>query len=334
MFLDEARARRDAAPLERRAGLRHRRRSTGSYFFAMEFLHGAGRAPAHEARARARQHAAAARARARRSPSASLAGLHYAHEQRRSTGGRSASCTATSRRSNVARHLRRRRQAARLRHRQAREPADGRRADGTLKGKIAYMSPEQCRGDALDRRSDVFAAAILLVGAHGRAAPVRRAQSTSRSCARSTRTTRRGRRRSWRDYPPALEEIVMRGLAREREAALRDGRGAAGRRSRRSRASGGWRCRRCRSGAFVRELFRGELEAWQAAERAGQPGEPVVQTTPSGNLIRTETSISGPVPPMLAAHTESVAVAAGRPAARPRIVVARSRWCSACSRAR
>src|SRR5207245_2085235 len=33
---------------------------------------------------------------------------------------------------------------------------------GTLKGKIGYMSPEQCRGESLDRRSDVFAAAIML----------------------------------------------------------------------------------------------------------------------------------------------------------------------------
>jgi serine/threonine protein kinase len=33
---------------------------------------------------------------------------------------------------------------------------------GTLKGKISYMSPEQCMGHAVDRRSDVFALGIVL----------------------------------------------------------------------------------------------------------------------------------------------------------------------------
>ena len=33
---------------------------------------------------------------------------------------------------------------------------------GTLKGKVGYMSPEQVRGEDIDRRSDVFAAGIIL----------------------------------------------------------------------------------------------------------------------------------------------------------------------------
>ena len=87
---------------------------------------------------------------------------------------------------------------------------------GTLKGKIAYMSPEQCRGERLDRRSDVFAIGILLYefttgtrlfkGENEFAILTQIVNDDA-----PAPSTRRA------DYPPALEAIVMKALRRNRE---------------------------------------------------------------------------------------------------------------------
>ncbi len=87
---------------------------------------------------------------------------------------------------------------------------------GIIKGKLACMSPEQCRGDAVDRRSDVFAIGILLyeitTGTRLYEADSDYAmlhQIIDKDApAPSTRVP---------DYPPALEAIVMRALRRDRE---------------------------------------------------------------------------------------------------------------------
>jgi serine/threonine protein kinase len=88
---------------------------------------------------------------------------------------------------------------------------------GTLKGKIAYMSPEQCQGEALDRRSDVFSLGIVLFEA---TTGTRLFASDNEYAALRQIVDQDAPRPSSRvaDYPPALEEIVLRALRRDREA--------------------------------------------------------------------------------------------------------------------
>jgi tRNA A-37 threonylcarbamoyl transferase component Bud32 len=85
---------------------------------------------------------------------------------------------------------------------------------GTLRGKIAYMSPEQCRGESLDRRSDVYAVGVLMWEMltsqrlhHGESelGIVRQIAERSSPSPRAHRP----------DLPEALERIVAKALALE-----------------------------------------------------------------------------------------------------------------------
>jgi len=90
-------------------------------------------------------------------------------------------------------------------------------APGTLKGKLAYMSPEQARGEPVDARTDVFALGIvlweLLTGGRlfegGNEMAILRAVQES-SIAPPARLNP--------DVPPALSAVVERALQRGREA--------------------------------------------------------------------------------------------------------------------
>jgi serine/threonine protein kinase len=95
---------------------------------------------------------------------------------------------------------------------------------GALKGKLQYMSPEQCRADPLDRRSDVFGLGILLFEL---TTGTRLFQGTSDFGVLEQIVHHDAPRPSTRrpDYPPAIERIVMRALARapdERYQTARD----------------------------------------------------------------------------------------------------------------
>jgi tRNA A-37 threonylcarbamoyl transferase component Bud32 len=138
---------------------------------------------------------------------------------------------------------------------------------GTLKGKVEYMSPEQCRGEAIDRRADVFAIGILLWElTTGR----RLFAGASDYEVLKAIVERPPPRPSVvvEDYPRELEEIVLKALAREPEA-----RWATAQLLQRA-LEGFARERRLdlspvRLGACVRELFADDLAAWNEARTLG-----------------------------------------------------------------
>jgi len=88
---------------------------------------------------------------------------------------------------------------------------------GTIKGKVAYMSPEQCMGEGVDARSDVFALGVVLyeltVGARPYVARTdyELIMQVAAGNLPAPSTRRPG-------YPAALEAVVMKALARDRAA--------------------------------------------------------------------------------------------------------------------
>jgi serine/threonine-protein kinase len=88
--------------------------------------------------------------------------------------------------------------------------------EGVLRGRAAYMSPEQARGAAVDRRADVFAAAVvlheMLTGARLFAAATDLAAAERVAAAEVPSPCDANP-----DVPPALGDVVLAALARDPE---------------------------------------------------------------------------------------------------------------------
>jgi len=158
MFLDEARV---------AASLHHANivqvhdigEARGEYFFAMEYLHGEDLRKILGVTSKNKTHMPLGYVCA--IVSAAAAGLHYAHERR---GADKKPLNIVHRDvspSNIfvsydgsVKLVDFGIAKAALRQVETRS--------GSLKGKVSYMSPEQCRGDEVDRRSDVYALGVLL----------------------------------------------------------------------------------------------------------------------------------------------------------------------------
>ena len=88
-------------------------------------------------------------------------------------------------------------------------------AAGVTKGKLAYMAPEQCRAEPLDRRVDVYALGVLLYEL-----TTQRRAFTGENDAAIIWAVMSGNV-TWPtqldpDYPPALESIIRRAMHFER----------------------------------------------------------------------------------------------------------------------
>lgn len=155
---------------------------------------------------------------------------------------------------------------------------------GTLKGKIPYMSPEQCRGELVDRRSDIFSIGTLLwelttgkrlFAGENEFAILNRVAKADVPPPSSVRP----------EYPPELEAIVMRALSVDPENRyptaidlqidLED----FAREARLPVSS-------ARMGRFMRALFDEELKA-AAAERISAPAS---RDVPGGTMIVSPSS--------------------------------------------
>jgi serine/threonine protein kinase len=93
----------------------------------------------------------------------------------------------------------------------------GRTRTGHKKGKVPYMSPEQCRGQTVDRRSDLFSLGTVL---YELTTGVRPFQGSSEFMVMDQIVTGQPEppTRLVANYPPALEAIVLRALARAPDA--------------------------------------------------------------------------------------------------------------------
>ncbi|MEW5741158.1 MAG: serine/threonine-protein kinase [Myxococcota bacterium] len=95
---------------------------------------------------------------------------------------------------------------------------------GKLKGKFAYMSPEQARGEQVDARSDVFALGICLFELLTRTRFLGKLDDVQvlSTIAGTGALPRPSQRRA--DVPAALEDIVMKALVRKKEARFQSAR--------------------------------------------------------------------------------------------------------------
>jgi serine/threonine-protein kinase len=86
---------------------------------------------------------------------------------------------------------------------------------GQIKGKVAYMAPEQVKGGAIDRRVDLFAMGIVLYALTTGKHPFRRESEAATMYNICSPTPVMPPRKVIPDYPVELEQVVIKSLAKD-----------------------------------------------------------------------------------------------------------------------
>jgi serine/threonine protein kinase len=186
--------------------------SRGTYFLAMEYLHG-------QPLSSVMQRAASARGvpvpLAVRIVADAARGLHAAHELRREDGSLAEVIHRDVSPQNIFVLYSGAAKVVDFGIARSNEAVAERTATGELKGKISYMAPEQVRGGPLDRRADIWALGVvlweLLVGRRlfKRDHEVATGFAVLEGPIPAPSTARPG-------IPPVFDGIVLRALARDR----------------------------------------------------------------------------------------------------------------------
>jgi hypothetical protein len=200
-----------------------------------------------------------------------------------------------------------------------------RTATGTLKGKVEYMSPEQCKAQPLDRRSDVFALGTLLYELAANKRLFRRGNEVASLRAVCDEPIPRPSD-VVPGFPPELEAICLKALARDREERYRSA-------DEMRRALIGYLRTTEHVGlhqetlaARMRELFADRLELKHALMRKVRTGNQVEAIPPP----EVDLGVAVPVVPTMVTHslaqareaaTAETAVAPGRTLRAPALII-------------
>jgi serine/threonine protein kinase len=171
---------------------------------------------------------------------------------------------------------------------------------GIIKGKFAYMAPEQCRGRDVDRRSDVFSLGIILYEV-----------TTQHRCFRADSDFDTMHRivtgdivrpsRLVQGYPQALEAVVMKALAVDANQRYQSA-GLLLEALESFAAAARMPLSTTSLGRFMRDMFGDVQEPWLNTGRISQPvsarEQTISNTSASGDQARVRpTSPTSPPPP-------------------------------------